>query len=376
MKINSLYIHLSLGVLTLNGCAVLSAATGIDTRPSVTVEESKEAIKNNDYPKLQDMCLDKINIDSNVANYRSDTCVAAIKIAREKEDIAFLKPLCGRRKESFGQRFNGACPAMHEIALAKNDTATLESLCQQDKYDLSCQSLNMQKAFTDLAQPDCSTLKAKVVEARNDFLKSDKVPAKDYAKVVTALAKCKEDQYIFEEIIHLGDKGPGGYGTTLLVEAEKQDPEIMASFERYILAHSGSKFLPIEHSAYAANHIANWLTQNKHLDRCDTLIKTATGSNANAISNLMFYFVDNGCKEAAPLAVSLLAQDEPGHRAYGCEILGKIGDKSHLSKLQTLANNDSTHKTVESPPRSGIYIKSYYVADACRTAIGKIKIRE
>ena len=48
------------------------------------------------------MCLDKVNISSNVANYRSDTCVAAIKIAREKEDVAFLKPLCGRRKESFG----------------------------------------------------------------------------------------------------------------------------------------------------------------------------------------------------------------------------------------------------------------------------------
>ena len=265
---------------------------------------------------------------------------------------------------------------MHEISLAKNDTATLESLCAQDKYDPSCQSLNMQKAFADLAQPDCSSLKPKVVEARNGFLKSDKVSVEDYAKVVTALAKCKEDKYIFEEIVHIGDKGPRGFGVKVLVEAEKQDPEILASFERYSLAHSGSKFLPVEHSAYAANHIANWLTISKHLDRCDTLVKTATGSNANAISNLMFYFVDNGCKKAAPLAVSLLAQDEPGYRSYGCEILGKIGDKSHLSKLQTLADNDATHRTVESPPNSGVYVKSYYVADSCRTAIGKIKIRE
>jgi len=60
----------------LTGCALFTGVAG----PSVSLEESKQAIKDSDYPKLKDLCTGAVAIRTNVANDRDDTCEAAIKI--------------------------------------------------------------------------------------------------------------------------------------------------------------------------------------------------------------------------------------------------------------------------------------------------------
>jgi hypothetical protein len=94
------------------------------------------------------------------------------------------------------------------------------------------------------------------------------------------------------------------------------------------------------------------------------------------VASMTLYFSETSCKESAPLAVQLLASNVPYNRKVGCDMLAKLGDKSHLAKVTIVADNDTANEVVERPQGSGVYTKEFFVADACKAAIGKIKLRE
>jgi hypothetical protein len=365
-------LSLSVGCVTFKQLGTSLGGVGGGATP----EEVKAAIKAEDYPKLKDLCNEVTPIKSDIANYHGDACEAAIRIAEAQDDAEFLKPLCGKRKESFGSHYKTACPAMLRLAVKRNDQAHLRFLCEHDQYDDACRTLKTQGSFADLANPDCSTLAGRVSKARNDFLASDKATAEELGRVVGALARCGEGKMIFESLAHIGDPGLNGYGTQVLLTAEKEaGPALFTTFEKYTKEYSGSKFLGVEHGQYAANHIAHWLLETKRTDLCKPLVTASQGAKAPVVSAMMLYFQSAECKESTPLAVQLLASDVPALRAEGCETLAQLGDKSHLSKLSIVAETDTSYAVEERPEGSGVFVKDYFVADACRRAIGKIKLR-
>lgn len=372
--------RLSLGLAALSllmGCAGLAnvgASLGVG---GATPDEVKAAIKAEDYPKLKALCNKEIGIQSNIANYHGDACAAAIRIAETKEDAPFLKPLCGKRDEMFGSHYNPSCPAMLRLAVKQNDKAHLKFMCEEDKYDDACRTLKTQGSFADLAKPDCSTLASRVTEARKDFLSSSKATSEELGRVVGALARCGEGKMIFESLAHIGEPGVGGYGTKVLLAAEKEaGAELFSTFEKYTKENTGAKYLGAEHGNFAANHISHWLLETSRKDLCKPLAAATKGANEPVVASMMLYFSSTDCKESAPLAVQLLASNVPSNRMVGCNTLAKVGDKSHLSKVTIVAESDTANEVVERPHGSGVFTKEYFVADACKSAIGKIKLRE
>jgi hypothetical protein len=371
--------RLSLGLAAISlsaGCAGLTAMGASLGVAGATPEEVSAAIKAEDYPKLKDLCNEVIGINSNVANHHGDACAAAIRIAETKEDAEFLKPLCGKRTKMFGSHYSPACPAMLRLAVKKNDQAHLGFMCEQDKYEDACRTLQTQGSFADLAKPDCSTLPDRVTKARKDFLSSSKATPEELGRVVGALAKCGEGKMIFESLAHIGEPGVSGYGTKMLLAAEKEaGPELFSTFEKYTKENAGSAYLSAEHGDFAANHIGFWLLETNRKD-CKPIAAASKGAKEAVVASMMRYFSATDCKESAPLAVGLLASNVPRFRMVACETLAKLGDKSHLGKLAIVAENDTANEVVERPQGSGVFTKEYFVADACKAAIGKIKLRE
>jgi hypothetical protein len=369
---------MSLGVAALSlsaGCAgltMMGASLGVG---GATPEEVQAAVKAEDYPKLKDLCNKVIPINSNIANYHGDACSAAIRIAETKEDAEFLKPLCAKRTESFGSHYSSACPAMMRLAVKKNDHAHLQVMCAQENYDAACRTLKIQGSFADLDKPDCSTLADRVTKARKDFLSSNSATEEELGRVVSALAKCGEGKMIFESIAHVGDFGVHGYGAKVLLAAEKEaGPVLFSVFEKYASENAGANYLSAEHGEFAANHITHWLLETNRKDLCKPLVAASKGAKDPVVASMMRYFSATDCKESAPLAVQLLASNVPNHRMVACQVLAKVGDKSHLAKVSIVAENDTANEVVERG--NGIYTKEYFVADACKAAIGKIKLRE
>jgi hypothetical protein len=364
-------LALSATALLVSGCAGLMTLVN-----GVSVEESKRAIKENDYPKLQDICTGKTPVQSGIANYDDDACAAAIRLAAEKEDAAFLKPLCGRRKEEFGGRFGKACPAMLKIAVKQADSVAIQDLCQKDHYEDACTVESSSSAFGDLSKPDCSTLASKVQEAQKDFLKTDKTSAENYGTVVAALARCDESKLIFEGIAHFGQNGSDAYGVNVLLAADKSaGDELAKTFDGYLKKSSGKAFLATENGEFSGDHISHWLLATKRRDLCQPLVAAAKGANEEAIAGLMVYFTATECKEASPLAVQLLSSDTAFFRTTACNALGKIGDAAALPKVKTVAETDRTSRTSTEPNENGVFVKEYFVADACKHAAGKIQLR-
>lgn len=377
MRLAMTALVLALTLSITPGCSAL-AQLGVDPaipgiKPKVSVDEVKRAISDEDYPLLTDICTDRVEVQSHSANHRARACDEAIDMAEEREDMAFLQPLCGRRKEDFGRRFEDACPATQRLAGAQGDTRALERLCERDDYDPACDALEVAEAFPDLDAPKCGTLATRVEKAQRGFLHPDKVSATIYGDIVWALAACQEDAVIFERIAHFGVWGGAGYGVSVFGHAHARGPELTESFDRYVASHSGASFLPIEFAHFAANHIGHWLIDTNQRERCAQLTRAISGSSAHAVYGMMGYFVAVGCTQAADHAVPLLQDDDPKTRTEVCHILGKIGSARHLGKVRIIASRDTTHRVIEVRP--GVFTKDFYVADACTKAAGMIELR-
>ncbi len=372
-----LRLALSLVVSTsaLTGCAALSALTGGALGPSVSESEAKAAIQAKDYEKLKPLCTGEIDIRTHVANNVDDTCTAAIAIAREKKDVAYLAPLCVRTKESFGARFGAACAASLDLAIERDDGAAIDEVCK-DGYHEACTVSAIRSHFGDLTHPHCASLAKDVVAAVDSFMKPNETRSEVFGRVVGALARCDEGATIFEKIAHIGNGGASGYGTRVLLAAHEVAGEALdKALTDYLASHQGKAFLAAEHGEYAADHLAQFLVAEKRDNLCEPLATAAKDAAPKVQAALMSYFVAFGCTKAAPLAVGLLASDVAEERRLGCVASGKLADASALPKLGIVADSDTTSRVVERPEGSGVFMKERYVSDACREAMGKIQLR-
>lgn len=355
--------------------SVAACATLHDHLIGSSTDETKTAIAQKDYPKLQMMCSGELRVAT--ANLQDDTCDAAFAIALDKKDIGYMKPLCGRRKEMFGMRYDKACVNTLAVAAEINDVGTLHGLCDHDKFDPACREIGQRETFGDLDHPDCAKLPAQFAAARKTFLASDKASAQELARPLIALAHCGHAEIIFEQIAHIGsERGRGAYGAQILLAAAKiDDAALFAGFQTYVKSHAGRGLFGSEFQSFAGNHVGEWLIQAKHLDQCDALVAATAGATELAKYGMLDYFVETKCTAAAGQLAGLLAHDTPSVREDACAALGQLGSAVELPKIRILASSDRTNRVVERPEGSGVYVKDYFVADACSNAAGQIELR-
>jgi hypothetical protein len=340
-----------------------------------STDETKTAIAQKDYPKLQQMCTGEMRVAT--ANLQDDTCTAALAIALDKKDIAYMKPLCGRRKEMFGMRYDRACTNTLAVAAEANDLPTLHSLCDHDKFDPACRDIGQRDTFGDLDHPDCAKLPAQFEAARKTFLASDKASARELARPVIALARCGHADIIFEQVAHIGsERGQEAFGAQILLAADHIDgAALFAGYQAYVKSHAGKALFGETFQSFAGNHVGEWLSQAKHLDQCETLVAATAGSTELAQYGMLDYFVATKCAAAAGELAGLLADDAPSVREDACLALGQLGSSAELPKIRIIANSDHTNRVVERPEGSGVFVKDYFVADACSKAAGQIELR-
>jgi hypothetical protein len=360
------------------GLASLSFLTGcffaLAPAREAEVAQVQAAIDAKDYPKLKDFCLKKKGSTGSLRDASDRACDTAYKIAEEKEDVDWLKSTCAIRDEDGDIYFDEACDHLQTIALKKNDMAMIQYVCETTKDKEACRIKALKSSLAELAKADCSTLSARVTEARKGDLNRETTRPEELAPVVAALAKCGDGKIIFEDIADEGIANAEAYGAQVLFETEKlAGPELYSAFEKYMKEHPGAKFLNGKGSA--ANHVRHWLLRAKRNDLCKPFVSLLKDAPEEVVAHMLYYFNKVECKEGAPYAVTLLASDKPQTRMEACATLGAVGNKSHLAKLTAIAENDTTSQTVERPEGSGNYVKELYVAEECKGAIGKIKVR-
>lgn len=295
----------------------------------------KEALEKRDYPALQKVCLREVVLTT------------------------------GNSRDSDVER---ACEASVEIAEEKQDTAYIEKACTIGEYRLACNKVENAKLTTSLSGASCEELPGKL-EKQSVF----KMSAQQRSDVFAKLIDCGAGAYIFEKLAHYGEMGSKADSVLALKEADKRsNGGLKKLFVEYAEANSGDSFLNDEHGEFAANHIGNWLEQSQHKDLCKPLTTAVTGASEKIRANILFYFSDNNCKEALPIATELLASSSPQHRLYACNNLADFGDKSVLKKVKTLAETDTYYEIQQ---RDGFGVKVFVVADACKQAFGKIQLR-
>jgi len=349
--------------LALGGCAELIAT--VNYARGVSIKDAQQAIAAKDYDKLKDLCTGRTPIRSSIANHQNDACDAAFRLAEEKLDAAFLGPLCGKRKQPSGRRYEGACHAMLHVAVRTNSDGAIAGLCASDGFKEACTVGSARRLFGDLDHPDCTTLRSKVAEAEKTFLKPGEASVDLFGQVAAALARCDEGRALFEQIAHVEE---------ILLSAERRAPAALsASFARYLQGQQGAKlFAGLRRSAVAA---AGWLTRMERHALCQPLAAAATDADEVVVAALMTFFVAAACRDAAPLATRLLAHDSPAVRLIGCHALARLGDASAIGKVQVLAATDRAYRVLERPRSSGVFVKEYFVAEACQQAAGQIQLR-
>lgn len=356
---------------------VAACATFHNKIVGVSEDDSKAAIQAKDYPKLQAMCTGELKIRTGIANRQDDTCEAAYQIAIEKKDLAWMKPLCHRRKEDFGARYAKACEGSLSLADQANDVATIEGLCKADGYDPACRNAGNRQTFGDLDHPDCAKLPDQFEAAKKTFMKPGDSDPDEYARPVIALAKCNHPEIIFEQITHIGsERGEQAFGTRVLMAAEKLDgATLFAAYQSYVKSHVGKLLFGTAFQNFSGNHVGAWLVKANHLDQCETLVGATAGADPNAQYGMLDYYVEAKCTAAAPQLAGLLTHNSAGVREDACHALGQVGTVAELPKVKILADTDHTNRVVERPEGSGVYVKDYFVADACSNAAGKITLR-
>lgn len=358
---------------TISLLLLASCATMYNRVIGVSDKDAKGAIAQKDYTKLQKLCTGDINTPD--ANTRDDTCHAAYDLALERHDQAWLRPLCRRTGESFGARFYRACEASLKLAAADTDMASMHELCDRDKYDSACRVVGEVTGFGGVAHADCGKLGASFLDAQKTYLKG--ATADELGAVVTALARCDRGDLIFEHVAHIGsERGATAYGASVLLAAAKlDDAALFAAFQSYVKTHAGHGLFGAEFQNFAANHAGAWLVEAKHLDQCDALISATHAATSSARYGMLDYYVAADCNAAAPQLVQLLSDEGGNVREDACIALGELGTADQLPQIKILAETDRTNRVVERPEGSGVFVKDYYVADACSKAAGQIALR-
>jgi hypothetical protein len=261
-----------------------------------------------------------------------------------------------------------------EQAIQNGDLAVLKKVCKDKKLGQSqVRFTTVNKACvetgklmsTEIAGIECDKIDAYWENAKE---MDSEVKGNLHNSYGLKLAECDRWDTLFVELMHWGqawDRGSNGY--KLIAKLDEAGEPVEDKFLNYL--ETTDKPLAIEHSAYAMSHFLKWRMDTEEGKSCGAYVPAMDKLDAGASHNLLVFFKEESCKEAASSAVSKLAADSPSTRIVACQLLGKVGDKSHLKKVEIVAKKDGYSKEKK-------LTVVYPVRDACSQAMAKIELRQ
>jgi hypothetical protein len=178
------------------------------------------------------------------------------------------------------------------------------------------------------------------------------------------LAKCKNWDYLFAHFVAVYSRR----GQQLLEKVAASGIPL----EKEVISWVQKQEQPFsfKRGAYASTQLTKWLKRKnkKHCSTFTNAIKKTRGSVKRSILN---YLAASRCEGLAPIAAKLLQSESGRVREEACRVLGRVGNKRHLKKINALRFYDPAFYL------KGKYIKYkvYYVRAACRGAVGQIRVR-
>lgn len=322
--------------MSLSRSGLLLAAIGLVGCGNIMLAVTyRNAMTNDDYPALQRVCLHQVTLTTGEPDVRA------------------------------------ACQKSLELAQKQNDTAYMQKVCDQDKvkHAAACKLVGQTQATSSFATLSCE----QVPDAFSKIAYLSEMSTDEIAPIVAKLATCNQGETIFEQIAHFGELGPNASGVAILKAADPLSKgALLSSFQDYLQKNTGAAFLNDKFGGLAANHVGNWLDDSGYKDLCAPLTRAATGASEDVTSNILFYFSRNNCTAALPIAVSLLGSNTPVARNLACINLGAFGDKAALAKVKIVSESDTY---AEEAVRDGRVTRIFPVAESCKEAAGKIRLR-
>ncbi len=203
----------------------------------------------------------------------------------------------------------------------------------------------------------------KYIEKAFSGMNSGDQKTEAYLLLGSGMAKCKQWDFVFEKLVHWG----GESGMKLLNNLSRDGHDVAALTRDYVTRKKSNVF-GFKHGSHAAANLVAWL-RNSNKFECDFYVKNYPNFSPDSHGEWLYYFAEGNCTKAAPFAVKRLSNGNAQIRRQACNVLGTIGSKKDIPKLQAIADNDATFEI------QGLNTKVYWVRDACRNSIGKIQLR-
>ncbi len=165
----------------------------------------------------------------------------------------------------------------------------------------------------------------------------------------------------------------------LLHALDAQKIDVEKEFFAYV-KRAGKRALTVDHAKFTIINYTRWLKESKRTNDCGKYVKVAGQTSPAEVSGgkdvggaWHWFFNETNCKAAADFTTTRLTNERAPNRTAACSTLGRIGSsEKHIAKMQIIVDTDPAYKE---EVRDGSKVKVYYVRDACKAGIGKIKLR-
>jgi hypothetical protein len=283
-----------------------------------------------------------------------------MRAAHKRGDAATLKKHCdeGRERSTRSVMRGKATEAEVEACRLLADLNKANDRAERDKAFA---------AFRDALTCD------NVMDSFNAYLAKWKPAVGDFSDTFMAagrkLHECDDYKTLVTQLFPLGRKrGLAQYttGYSLLKDLGAEGLPVAEKLSNFAKTSDFS----FKGGWIAADAIARWLMENKVYEPCDSFVGALSSSQWGAVDSFAVYLGRAKCKSAVQPLVKHLASENGDLRETVCIALGRIGDPSVKGKVAIVASNDGAFRT------DNIGLRHYYVRDACRQALGKLKLAE
>ncbi len=274
------------------------------------------------------------------------------------------------------QALKGSTQADVDAAFAKGDVETLDAICngkrpaEPSPRNNACVAYRRLTQKAALASASCGSIVSAYREARGAS------SAAEQLSVGMRMAECGHYKELFEVVAHWGN---GDESVNMLIAIEAAGHPVEAQWLAYLQAHQGPNFFRLENKAhikFALDHIGKWLIRKGHLGHCTATVAAVSDANPTAKVWVMPYLKETRCTAGLPVLVDNLLSNDAQERAWACNALGEIGDRSVLEPVTVVAESDTYYEVREEDRDGRIWgVKVHPVQEACRAAAGKLKIK-
>ncbi len=262
------------------------------------------------------------------------------------------------------ERQQTACDTLGTITMetiAAGDQAAVEGICfnntvrgqrvvDDEQRKAGCDKL-VEIYATKAKGLTCENTEA-MWEEMKEFAQPSFLPT--YFAIGDKAAECGQWDFIFASLV--ANQYNGQDGLAMLQRLDKNGVDVDKRYATHIKKHGAPD------SYNTASNYADFIKKDsKELSSCSAHASAAsswTGLDARHMLETLFY-ADNCVSSARSYAVDMLAHDASRNRSQACAVLGKIGTKREMKKVNIVANYD----------------RDDTVRRECTDAIGQIKLR-